>query len=120
MASFLGQHLVTRSTADAQSVTGRFTEPDSQESIKDGVQTAVEVRQCLSKEDPFLQTLFQETAVRYDIQRRQSVHQDPSTVRQPADEEAEDEDDGRLQRLPLQGLTLGVLRQFRDDDTVTG
>lgn len=102
---------MTRSAVDAQSVTGRFTEPDSEEGIKDGVETAVEVRQCLSKEDPFLQTLFQETAGRDDVQRHQSIHQDAGTVRQPADEEAEDEDDGRLQCFSLQDLTLGVLGQ---------
>ncbi len=80
----------------------------------------MEIRKRLGKEDPFLQTLLQETAVRYDIQHHQSVHQDAGAVRQPADEEAEDEDDRCLQRLPLQDLTFGVLGQSWDDDTVTG
>lgn len=80
----------------------------------------MEVSERLGNEDPFLQTLFQETAVRYDVQHHQSVHQDAGTVGQPADEEAENEDDGCFQCFLPHGLTLGVLGQFGDDDTVAG
>lgn len=54
------------------------------------------------------------------IEQHQGVHEDPHTVRQPAAEEAQDEDDSGLESLSLQHLTLGPLGQLGDDDAVAG
>lgn len=77
----------------------------------------MKVRERFGHEDPLLQPLLKLAAVGNHLQHHQRVQQDPSAIRQPADEKADDQNHGGLQRLALL-RAFGAARQLGDDDAV--
>lgn len=80
----------------------------------------MKIGQRLSNRNPLLHRLLQITGGGDHVQHNESVQKDANAVGKPAGEKTQDEDDRGLQRLLLQRLALGALRQLGDDDAVTG
>lgn len=96
----------------------RAFELGPEEGVEDGVQATVEEGEGLCDRDPLVHDALELTALLDDPQKDEGVDADPHVIRQPAGKESQDEDDRRLESLPLL-VALGV-GQLRDDDAVTG